>query len=241
MKLNVNRHPSCAVTHHQSKTFTVKEASSSEGDKSPKHLIRAALVKARTFVFDPRGFISQRGKYCLHRRGLHCRNWFPPFWLRRRAHRSSPVTEEATSTNRPERWASWAIVGCVVQPCWAWWSHASAWWDLKEFYDLAVNPMPPMSPFIDAAAPALFSSLSVFVLLPWQIRKPSCCADTTENQWFYKREAAENVFGGEINSPERTLKVSLKHGARRRQGWETEEDGCITWIYPQTMFQHRCD
>lgn len=41
------------------------------------------------------------------------------------------------------------------------------------------------------------------MLLPEQIRKPSCCVDKTENQWFYKREAAgkKNVFrgGGERN------------------------------------------
>lgn len=48
---------------------------------------------------------------------------------------------------------------------------------------------------IDATAPALFSSLSVFVILPGLMRKLSCCADRTGNQWFHRRETAENVFG----------------------------------------------
>lgn len=87
--------------------------------------------------------------------------------------------------------------------------------------DLAINLTPPMSPFIDASAPALFSSLSVFVFLPRPMREASYRADRTGNQWFHKREAAENVFGknkfswgynGSENETQSTV-TSLAHGS----------------------------
>lgn len=64
---------------------------------------------------------------------------------------------------------------------------------LRRVCSPAINLTMPMSPLLMLQLLHYLAAFSV-VFLPGPVRKVSCCADWTGNQWFHKGEAAENVF-----------------------------------------------